>query len=77
MGALDTVRAWPVRIKEFYDETRLEMRRVTWPEVKTVQATTVVVIITTFFFAFYLWFADKVFDKMIYDLVIKKFRGGQ
>ncbi len=75
MGAIDSVRSWPSRVKEFYTETRLEMKRVTWPEMKTVQATTIVVIVTTFFFAFYLWFADKIFDKLIYDLVIKRFRG--
>ena len=75
MGAVDSVLSWPSRVMEFYHETRLEMKRVTWPERKMVQATTIVVIVTTFFFAFYLWLADRVFDKVIYDLIIKKFRG--
>ncbi len=75
MGAVDTVRSWPSRIGEFYRETRLEMKRVTWPEPKTVRATTIVVIVTTFFFAFYLRLADLVFGKLIIDLLFKKFRG--
>jgi preprotein translocase SecE subunit len=75
MGAVDNVRSWPSRIKGFYTETRLEMKRVTWPESKTVRATTIVVIVTTFFFAFYLRFADWIFNKIIIDLLFKKFRG--
>lgn len=74
MGAVDTVRSWPARIREFYRETRLEMKRVTWPERKQVQATTIVVIITTFFFAFYLHLADRVFGSVI-NLLFRKFRG--
>lgn len=74
MGAVDTVRSWPASVKEFYTETRLEMKRVTWPERKQVQATTVVVIVTTFFFAFYLRLADLLFGSLI-NLMFKKFRG--
>ena len=65
MGAVDSVKGWPVRIREFYNETRLEMRRVTWPERKQVQATTIVVIATVFFFGFYLTLADKVVDLLL------------
>ncbi len=75
MGAVDTVRSWPLRVKEFYRETRLEMKRVTWPEMKEVRATTIVVIITTFFFAFYLRLADLVFGRFFIDILFKKFRG--
>ncbi len=65
MGAVDTVRSWPERIREFYKETRLEMKRVTWPERKQVQATTVVVIVAVFFFAFYLFLTDNLIDLML------------
>ncbi len=75
MGAVDKIRAWPAGVKEFYRETRLEMKRVTWPEMKTVRATTIVVIVTTFFFAFYLRLADLVFGRFLIDLLFKKFRG--
>lgn len=75
MGVIDTIRSWPTRVTEFYRETRLEMKRVTWPERKTVQATTVVVIVTTFFFAFYLKLADMVFGALLIDGLFKKFAG--
>lgn len=74
MGAVDTVRSWPVRIRDFYRETRLEMKRVTWPERKQVQATTVVVIVTVFFFGFYFAVLDIAIGPVI-DLLFKKFRG--
>jgi preprotein translocase subunit SecE len=74
-GAIASIRSWPGKIREFYRDTRLEMKRVTWPESKTVRATTIVVIITTFFFAFYLKFADFIFGKLIIDVLFKKFRG--
>ena len=48
-----TVKAWPDRIKTFYNDVRAEMRKVTAPSFKEVQATTTVVVITVFLFAVY------------------------
>ncbi len=48
-----TVKAWPERIKSFYNDVRTEMRKVTAPSWKEVQATTTVVVITVFIFALY------------------------
>ena len=48
-----TVKAWPERIKSFYNDVRTEMRKVTAPSWQEVQATTTVVIITVFLFALY------------------------
>jgi preprotein translocase subunit SecE len=48
-----TVKAWPDRIKSFYNDVRTEMRKVTAPPFKEVQATTTVVIITVFIFGVY------------------------
>ena len=48
-----TVKSWPDRIKTFYNDVRTEMRKVTAPTFKEVQATTTVVIITVFIFAVY------------------------
>jgi len=48
-----TVKAWPDRIKTFYNDVRTEMRKVTAPSFKEVQATTTVVVITVFLFAVY------------------------
>jgi len=48
-----TVKSWPERIKSFYNDVRTEMRKVTAPTWKEVQATTTVVVITVFIFALY------------------------
>ncbi len=52
------LRSWPERIKTFYNDVRTEMKKVTSPTRKEVQATTTVVIITVFLFAFYFWVVD-------------------
>ena len=54
----DRMRSWPERIKTFYGDVRTEMKKVTSPSLKEVQATTTVVIITVFLFAFYFWLVD-------------------
>jgi preprotein translocase subunit SecE len=53
-----TLRSWPERIKSFYNEVRTEMKKVTSPSRKEVQATTAVVIVTVFLFAAYFWVVD-------------------
>jgi preprotein translocase subunit SecE len=53
-----TVKAWPERIKSFYNDVRSEMRKVTAPTWKEVQATTTVVVITVFIFALYFAIID-------------------
>ena len=55
-----TIRSWPERIKTFYNDVRSEMRKVTSPSWKEVQATTMVVIVTVFLFAAYFWAVDLV-----------------
>ena len=55
-----TVRSWPDRIKTFYNDVRSEMRKVTAPSWKEVQATTTVVLITVFLFALYFAVIDFV-----------------
>jgi preprotein translocase subunit SecE len=54
----DRLKSWPERIKAFYNDVRTEMKKVTSPSRKEVQATTVVVIITVFLFAAYFWAVD-------------------
>jgi preprotein translocase subunit SecE len=53
------VMAWPDRVKVFYNDVRSEMRKVTAPSLKEVQATTAVVIITVFLFGVYFWAVDN------------------
>jgi len=52
------VASWPEKIKTFYNDVRMEMKKVTTPSLKEVQATTVVVIITVFIFGVYFWLVD-------------------
>jgi len=49
----DRIKSWPERIKTFYNDVRIEMKKVTVPSLKEVQATTVVVIVTVFLFGAY------------------------
>jgi preprotein translocase subunit SecE len=55
----------PRRFKEYVEELRAEMRRVTWPNRKQVQATTAVVIVAVFAFAAYFAVVDFIFARMI------------
>lgn len=64
-GALAGVASWPVRLKEYFQDLKAEMRRVTWPSRKQVYSTTAVVIATVFVFAAYFWVVDLLLGRMI------------
>ena len=64
------VATWPEKIKTFYNDVRTEMKKVTTPSMKEVQATTVVVIITVFIFGLYFWLIDFVIGRGI-DFVFR------
>ena len=59
------VALWPEKIKTFYNDVRMEMKKVTTPSLKEVQATTIVVIITVFIFGLYFWLVDFVIGRGI------------
>jgi preprotein translocase subunit SecE len=59
----------PERIKGFLNDVRNEMRKVTYPSRKEVQATTVVVIVTVFLFGLFFFGVDKVFGFAIDNLL--------
>jgi preprotein translocase subunit SecE len=44
--------------REFLQETRAEMKKVTWPTRNDVVSTTGVVLVTVFFFGVFLWLVD-------------------
>jgi preprotein translocase subunit SecE len=67
-----TIKAWPERIKTFYNDVRTEMKKVTAPSFKEVRATTAVVIVTVFLFAAYFWAVDLVIGRGI-DSVFRYF----
>ncbi len=55
-----TVKSWPEQTRTFYNDVRTEMRKVTAPSWKEVQATTTVVVITVSIFALYFSVIDFV-----------------
>ena len=65
---LQRATAWPLRVKNYFEELQMEMRRVTWPSWKQVRATTVVVIIAVFAFAAYFAVVDQVVNGIIQKL---------
>ena len=60
---MERIKTWPERIKTFYNDVRTEMKKVTAPYLKEVQATTAVVIITVFLFGLYFFIIDNVIGK--------------
>ena len=54
------VKVWTENTKNYINELKTEMRRVTWPTRKQVEGTTTVVIISVFAFAGYFAVIDKI-----------------
>lgn len=52
------LKSFPARTKSFLSDVRNEMRKVTFPSRKEVQATTLVVIITVIIFGVYFFVID-------------------
>jgi preprotein translocase subunit SecE len=59
------IASWPAKVKDYFDDLKAEMRRVTWPNRKQVQATTAVVIVAVFLFAAYFAVVDLVLGRAI------------
>ena len=59
------VKVWADNTKEYINDLKLEMRRVTWPSRKQVESTTAVVIFSVFAFAGYFFVVDSVLSKAI------------
>lgn len=57
------------RVRDYVEELRQEMRRVTWPAKKQVQATTVVVIACVFGFAFFFAVVDLALGRGVNYLI--------
>jgi preprotein translocase subunit SecE len=69
---LGGIRSWWDRTKSFYNDVRTEMRKVTTPSRKEVQATTIVVLVTVFLFGVYFWIIDNVIGRGV-DLLFRSF----
>ena len=62
------VKLWVQDTKDYVNELKLEMRRVTWPNRKQVEGTTAVVIISVFAFAAYFAVVDTLVGRGIQKL---------
>jgi preprotein translocase subunit SecE len=65
---IQRVGEWPANTKNYIDELKQEMRRVTWPSWKQVRATTAVVIAAVFAFAAYFALVDAIVGRGITKL---------
>ena len=65
VSTLESMKQWPQITRDYIDDLKLEMRRVTWPTRAQVQATTVVVILTVFAFAAYFKLVDGIIERII------------
>jgi preprotein translocase subunit SecE len=63
------VKVWTQGTKDYVNELKLEMRRVTWPSRKQVESTTAVVIFSVFAFAAYFYVVDGLLSKGIRDVL--------
>ncbi len=59
------LQQWPASVKNYVQELQMEMRRVTWPSRKQVEATTAIVVVTVFAFAAYFAVVDTVIGRAI------------
>jgi preprotein translocase subunit SecE len=64
-NALANIKEWPKQTKDYFGELQNEMKRVTWPSAKQVQATTAVVILTVFAFAAFFEVVDTILTRSV------------
>ncbi|MFN7992393.1 MAG: preprotein translocase subunit SecE [Bryobacteraceae bacterium] len=65
---LETATNWPKRTRDYFNDLKLEMRRVTWPSRKQVEGTTAVVILTVFAFAGFFAVVDMILNDSVVRL---------
>ena len=58
-GAIETLKSYPRRLREYLHEVRIEMHQVTWPSRESVISTTFVVIVAVAFFGFFFFGVDS------------------
>ena len=57
------VKVWVNETRDYFNDLKLEMRRVTWPSRRQVESTTAVVIFSVFAFAAYFALVDALLSK--------------
>ena len=61
----DEKKNWVQSVRDYVNDLRLEMRRVSWPNRKQVQGTTGVVIFSVFAFAAYFFVVDSLVGRAV------------
>ena len=67
--------AWFAQVKDYLNDLKAEMHRVTWPSTNQVKATTFVVIVAVFLFAAYFAVVDSLLGtaiKRIFDTLARR-----
>ena len=60
-----SVRQWPEKTRKFFNEVKIEMQKVSWPNRQSVVASTVVVLIVVVLLSFCIWWLDFVWGKAL------------
>ena len=63
------VKQYVQSTKDYVNDLKLEMKRVTWPNRKQVEGTTAVVIFSVFAFAAYFWVVDGLLHRGIQNVL--------
>lgn len=63
------VKQYVQSTKDYINDLKLEMKRVTWPNRKQVEGTTAVVIFSVFAFAGYFWVVDGILSAGVKDVL--------
>ena len=65
---MERATTWPATTRTYFEELKMEMRRVTWPSWTQVRATTAVVIVAVFAFAAYFRVVDYIVNRGVSKL---------
>ena len=60
MNAAETIKDWTETAKQFYADTRSEMKKVSWPNRQEVIGTTIVVMVAVAIFGVYFFVVDTI-----------------
>jgi preprotein translocase subunit SecE len=63
MNPAEKIKSWTEGTKQFYNDVRSEMKKVSWPARQEVVGTTIVVVVAVFFFGLYLGLVDLLLDR--------------
>ena len=60
MTPAETIKDWTETAKQFYADTRSEMKKVSWPSRQEVVGTTIVVMVSVAIFGLYFFVVDTI-----------------